>query len=279
MSLDELRACGLSRNAVATRVRNGWLHPLYRGVYAVGHNAVSVHARFVARVKSVGRGAVLSHFAAAAHWEFVDWDSRPPEVTVVSTGFRSREGIRVHCSSTLERRDVMRHEGIPITAPARTLVDLAAVVNGKVLRAAVRRALGLRRTGMRQLIGAARRLGPRRGSARLNHVLAAAAPTRSELEDVLLDLILDAGLPRPEVNRPLLLRGRRVIPDLRWPDENVVVEADGTAWHGNPIARNDDAERQELLEAAGDRVVRVTWAEVVGRPALTIARIRAAVRG
>jgi hypothetical protein len=128
------------------------LHPIYRGVYAVGHDAVSVHARFLAAVKSVGGGAVLSHFAAAAHWEFVDWDSRHPEVTVASTGFRSREGIRVHCSSVLERRDVMRHDGIPVTAPARTLVDLAAVVNEKVLRAAVRRALGLRRISIRQLM-------------------------------------------------------------------------------------------------------------------------------
>jgi very-short-patch-repair endonuclease len=70
-----------------------------------------------------------------------------------------------------------------------------------------------------------------------------------------------------------------VIPDFRWPDEHVVVEADGAAWHDNPIARNEDTERQALLEAAGDRVVRLTWADVVGRPAQTIARIRAAVHG
>ena len=52
-------------------------------------------------------------------------------------------------SSVLERRDVMRYEGIPITSPARTLVDLAAVVNEKMLRAAVRRALGLGRISIR----------------------------------------------------------------------------------------------------------------------------------
>jgi hypothetical protein len=279
LALDELRACGLSRNAVAVRVRNGWLHPLYRGVYAVGHPAVTVRARWLAAVKSIGPGAVLSHFSAAAHWKFVDWDGRQPEVTVASTGFRSPDGIRVRCSSVLERRDVMWHEGIPVTTPVRTLVDLAAVVNERMLRTAVRRALGLRRIGIRQLIGAAQRLGPRRGSAGLRRVLASAAPTRSELEDVVLDLILDAGLARPEVNGPLLLGGRRVIPDFRWPDQHVVVEADGAAWHDNPVAREEDAERQALLEAAGERVVRVTWAQAVGRPARTIARIRAAVAG
>jgi hypothetical protein len=207
LGLDELRACGLSRNAVAVRVRNGWLHPLYRGVYAVGHSAVTDEARWLAAVKSIGPGAVLSHFSAAAHWKFVDWDGRQPEVTVISTGFRSRDAVRVHCSSVLERRDVMRHEGIPVTTPVRTLVDLAAVVNERMLRTAVRRALGLRRIGIRQLIGAVRRLGPRRGSAGLRRVLASAAPTRSELEDVVLDLIVDAGLNPPEVNGPLLLGG------------------------------------------------------------------------
>jgi putative AbiEi antitoxin of type IV toxin-antitoxin system len=226
LSLAELAECGLSRDLVLSRVEKGWLHPLYRGVYAVGHPRVRLQGRLLAAVKALGADAVASHFSAAVLWGFLEWDGRHPEVTVPRKGIGHRDGIRVHCSSTLERRDLMRHQGVPITSPPRTLVDLAAVVNGRVVRAAVRRALGLRRVGMRQLIGAARRLGPRRGSARLGHVLAAAAPTRSELEDVLLDLILDAGLPRPEVNRPLSLRGRRVIPDFRWPDERR-----GSRWH------------------------------------------------
>src|SRR4051794_12324644 len=276
LGLDELRACGLSRNAIGRRVRNGWLHPIYQGVYAVGHPAVPIRARFLAAVKSVPRGAVLSHFSGAAHWEYVEWDGRHVEVTVVATGFRSREGIRVHCSSVLERRDVMRHRGIPVTSPARTLVDLAAVVNEAMLRTAVRRALGMRRVSIRQLVAARRRLGPRRGSARFDRVLRTAAPTRSELEDVVLDLIGDAGFARPEVNRPLLLAGRRVIPDFRWPEQRLVVEADGAAWHDNPVARAEDAERQALLEARGDRVLRVTWAQAVSRPGETLARIRAA---
>jgi hypothetical protein len=103
-----------------------------------------------------------------------------------------------------------------------------------------------------------------------------AAPTRTELEDVVLDLIVDGGFARPDVNKPLLLAGRRVIPDFRWPDQHVVVEADGGAWHDNAIARQDDAERQALLEAHGERVVRVSWGQAMARPAETLARIRSA---
>jgi len=61
-----------------------------------------------------------------------------------------------------------------------------------------------------------------------------------------------------------------------WPAQRLVVEADGAAWHDNPLARADDAERQKLLEAHGERVVRVTWTQVISRPLQTLARIRAA---
>lgn len=55
-----------------------------------------------------------------------------------------------------------------------------------------------------------------------------------------------------------------------------MVEADGAAWHDNPVARVDDAERQALLEAAGERVLRVTWEQAIARPGQTLARLRAA---
>jgi very-short-patch-repair endonuclease len=70
--------------------------------------------------------------------------------------------------------------------------------------------------------------------------------------------------------------GSRVVPDFRWAESRLVVEADGAAWHDSKLAREDDAERQALLEEHGDRVVRVTWTQAVSKPQQTIARIRAA---
>jgi very-short-patch-repair endonuclease len=276
LSVRELRECGLSGGELRWRVRSGWLHRIHRQVYAVGHPGITREGRFLAAVKSLGRDAVLSHFAAAALWGFVDWDGRYPEVTVPRQGIGHRDGIRVHCSAVLEPRDVMRHKQIPVTSTARTIVDLAAVGNYTLLRRAVRRGLALGRVSIRQVVATRRRLGPRRGSVNLDRVLTIAAPTRSELEDVVLDLIVDARFVRPEVNQPLLLAGRRVVPDFRWPDQQVVVEADGARWHHNPIARRDDAERQALLEAHGEHVLRITWEEALTRPRETITRINAA---
>jgi very-short-patch-repair endonuclease len=90
-----------------------------------------------------------------------------------------------------------------------------------------------------------------------------------------LDLLVEGGIAHPEVNQPLWIAGRKVLPDFCWPEQRLVLEADGADFHDHPIARADDAERQRLLEAAGWRVLRVTWAQAVGRGAETLRRVRA----
>jgi very-short-patch-repair endonuclease len=277
LSVEELRACGLRRTAISVRVQNGRLHPLHRGVYAVGHANLSLEGVFLAAVKACGAAAVLSHRAAAALWGIMPWEDRAVDVTVLGAGTRTHEGIRVRRTSWLERRDVRVRDGIPVTSVPRTLLDLATQLSSRGLRRAVREAQAQRLVSMRELTDLLGRAGHRPGTARLAQVVAEGfVPTRSELEDVVLDLILRGGLERPDVNRPLTLGGRRLVPDFRWPEERLVVEADGGAWHDHKLAREDDAERQALLEAHGERVVRVTWDQAVTRRAQTLARLVAA---
>jgi very-short-patch-repair endonuclease len=96
------------------------------------------------------------------------------------------------------------------------------------------------------------------------------------LEDAVLDLVLRGGVAHPIVNGKLVLDGRRIYPDFRWLEQGLVVEADGAAWHDHKLAREDDAERQALLESHGYRVLRVTWDQAILHPGQTLARIRAA---
>jgi very-short-patch-repair endonuclease len=277
VSLAQLRACGLSRDAVATRVRNGRLHPLHRGVYALGHPAVPLAGRFLAAVTACGPTAVLSHFSAAAHYGFLGWDERYPEVTIRGTAPRHHAGIRVHRTRIRQPDDVARRGPLRLTSPARTLLDLAAALDERALRRAVREAQSLGCVSTREILATLDRLGSRSGAPRLSALVRQGdAPTRSELEDVVLDLIAGGGLEHPQVNRPLWLAGRRVVPDFRWPEQRLIVEADGAAWHNGRLARGDDAGRQALLEAHGERVVRVTWDQAVGARAQTLARLRAA---
>jgi hypothetical protein len=257
---------------VLRRERSGGLIRRYRGVYVLGWFADAPEARALAAVKAAGPGAVLSHRAAAWLWGFLEDDEPRPEVTVPSPRDPKTPGVLVH-RGRLIRRETVRHRKVPITVPARTIIDLAAVVSEQTLRQAVRRAQGHRRLSLPSLLEAMNALGPRRGFAALRRVIATGpAPTRSVLEDVVLDLLLAGGFEHPDVNKPLVVAGRRVVPDFRWPKQRLILEADGAGWHDQLI----DDERQTLLEAHGERVLRVTWAQAVGRPQAVITSLAAA---
>lgn len=277
LSCDELRRCGLSRKMIAERVHRAHLHRLNHGVYAVGHTNVPLEGRFLAAVKACGHGAVLSHFSAAVLWEMVEWDDRRPEVTVRDTTPRVHPGVLVHRTRYLEPRDRRRRKGIPVTSPARTALDVASILPTHSARRAVRQALSKRWLAARDLVDILARQSRRPGAKTLRRIIASGpAPTRSVLEDVVLDLILGAGLERPDVNVPIVVDGSKVIPDFRWPQRRLVVEADGAAWHENQLAREDDSHRQALLEANGERVIRISWQQAVAQRSQTISRLRAA---
>jgi very-short-patch-repair endonuclease len=277
LSARELAECGLSHDAIMRRARRGALNRIHRGVYAVGHSRPPPEGMLLAAVKACGPGAVASHASAAWLWGLVERAGAKPEVTVPGPSALAHAGIDGHRTAILEQDDRALLRGVPVTAPARTLIDLAGRFSRQPLRRAVRQAQSLGLVSPGELLEAIERLGPRRGSRMLAEIVATGpAPTRSGLEDVVLELLLNGGLAHPDVNKPLFLDGHRVIPDFRWPDQALVLEADSRKWHENQTAREDDAERQALLEAHGERVVRVTWAQAVWRPHQTLARVRRA---
>src|SRR3954471_18596619 len=73
LTLENLRACGFSYRQVQGRVRQGLLHPLYKGVYAWGHHNIPTEGRFLAAVLACGPYAVLSHYSGAALQALVKW--------------------------------------------------------------------------------------------------------------------------------------------------------------------------------------------------------------
>jgi hypothetical protein len=275
LSLDELKECGLDEDAVARRVDRGRLHRIHRGVYAVGHPGLTREGRWLAAVKACGEGALLCRHAAGMHYGFITFEDHDPQV--LAEGPRRVKGVRPYVTRDLHELDRWRHRGIPVTTPERTLLDLAATLPDIALRRAMSRAQSLRLTHPRRLAAILDRTNSRPGRKRYARVLAARPPaTRSELEDRVHDLIIAAGFAPPDVNEPLHIAGRRLLPDFRWPEQRLIVEADGRRWHDNPQARADDAERQALLEAHGERVIRVDWRQATVHIAQTQARLSAA---
>lgn len=271
----QLLACGLTSDAITVRTRRCTLHRVYRGIYSVVHpDALTLHGRLTAAVLACGPGAVLSHHAAAAWWELVAWDGRDPEVTVPRDGGRRIDGIRVHRSRCLDGRDVWTRSAIRITSPARTALDVAAQLRRSALRRMLRQAQAEGRLSVGQLRDAHSRAAHHAGARALLAVIDdGPMPTRSAAEDLLLDLVGDAGLPVPEVN-PLLSLGRSaVMPDVLWRARRLVVEVDGARFHSSAIAQREDARRQAVLEAHGYRVLRVTYEQLTREPEQTTARI------
>ena len=263
VDLDDLRACGLSQQAVTKRIRAGRLYRFHRGVYAVVPNP-PLEGCFLAAVKACGPGAALSHYAAAALYGWVKWDGRTIEVTAPTN--RRHPHIRTHRSRDVTRVYV---KGIPVTTPAQTVIDLSAETRLKPLRRAVNEALNQRRIRPSDLV-----TRDHRGAARLRAILATAAPTRNEYEDLVLVTLHLHGIPPPLVNR----RRGAYVPDFEWRAERLILEADSVRYHEHLLARADDDARQAVLEAEGFTVLRTTWREVTTRPDRVVARVRAALR-
>ena len=256
----QLRAAGISRGLVDFRLAEGRLHIVHRGVYAVGHAAVSGRGRLMAAVLALGPGAVLSHGSAAMLWGLLaDWRGAA-HVTVPGRGARGRRsGIIVHRVHEIERAEL---DGIPVTTLPQTLLDLASTTSERTLTRAVERAEAARLLDLGALepLLATTRPGVRALRATLE--LYDDAPTRSELERRFLELCRDHDVPRPEVN--VWLEGYEV--DFLWRSERLIVETDGLEWHGTHAARERDLERDAALALAGFQTQRFTWRLTTQQP-------------
>jgi hypothetical protein len=273
----QLLHLGLSADAIHRRVKAGRLHALHRGVYAVGHRVVSAEGRWYAAVFAAGTGAVLSHASAAAAWELRTQGGGRIDVIVGPGGRARRKGLRLHRCSSVPVDEVTTRSGIPITTPARTVLDLAATgLDGRPLEAVLDRAERLRLLDFAKLQQLLRRYPGRPGTpslqATLSRYTAGTIVTRSELEERFLGLCDRFGLPRPNVNT--VIEGEEV--DFLWPDCALIVEVDGYEWHRSPSAFTSDRERDVQLVLAGFRVLRFTWAQVTGRPNYVARAVRQA---
>jgi hypothetical protein len=259
----DLLAAGVTSRAIRHRVVRQRLHVLYRGVYAHGRRALTTDGRRIAAVLAAGQDAALSHRAAAAVWEL-----RPSAaLELTSAGDRrGREGFTVH-HLPLPPDEVTSVRGIPVTTVPRTLFDLAAVLPKSQVERAINQAEIRRLMDPLSLADLVDRHPGRKGITMIKAILEDGAPiTRSELEVRFLSFLKKAGLPRPEVNVPLLVAGRWIECDCVWRDRGVIVELDGLAAHGTAAAFERDRARDRMLHARGWRSVRITWRQLHREP-------------
>jgi hypothetical protein len=226
----------------------------------------------MAALLSAGPDAVLSHQSAAWLWGISGWPPPLPEVVVRLTVRHTRTDIRIHSSRLLVSDDATIHEGIPVTAVPRTLLDLAGAAQGNV-RWALPRA---KRLGLLDLIAIdamLKRSRGLRGVARLRLAMEryrSKAFTRSDLERDFLALVKRAHLPPPAMN--LFIAGYEI--DAYWSEFRFAVELDTYDYHGDEISFEEDRLRQEDLKLSGIEMVRITGERMDREPRAVIARLR-----
>jgi len=275
VSRRQLFVLGLGRGAIFHRLARGRLHEVHRGVYAVGHPLLSDRGRWMAAVLAGPPGTFLSHRSAAALWEIRSHRGGRAEVTCRQR-MHGAPGIVRH-RALLPEDEVTRVDRIPVTTVARTILDLAAVLDCRRVERALNetevRGLG----GDLALADLVRRYPGRRGIACIRGLVQAGAGvalTRSELEERFLALVSDHGLPQPLVNAGLFAGGRWYEADSLWREQRLVVELDGRAVHATRSAFERDRARDRALQVAGWRVVRVTWRQLDSEPEAVVADLR-----
>jgi very-short-patch-repair endonuclease len=256
----QLLDLGFHPQAIKHRLTTGRLHPVWRGVYAVGRPQVTGHGRWMAAVLACGPHAVLSHGSAAALWEIGHEWRGLIDVSVHARGTRCRTGIAIHRRAALAAQDLTEHSGIPVTAPIRTLVDLAARLGRGRLERAVREADQRGLTDPEELRSALDDMRGQRGVGVLRAALdrRTFVLTDSELERRFLPIARAAGLPPPQTQ--CVVNGFRV--DFFWPDLGLVVETDGLRYHRTPAQQSADRLRDQVHTAAGLTPLRFTHAQI-----------------
>ncbi len=260
VSYRQLQRLGLTRHEIGDRVRAGRLHPIHHGVYAVGHRHLSREGRFIAAVLSAGDEAVLSHRSAAALWDLLE--TRGPRIDVTTPAHRRGDrALHLH-QHALRPLDTTTRQGIPVTKPLRTILDLAACVPQPQLERAVRQAVYRRLTITAALAAAVEQRAGRRGTRSLRttliHLGEAPGLTRSVLEEQFLPFLRRHRLPMPELNVAMQIGDEPIEADCLWRDQRVIIELDGRDGHDSTPAFESDRARDLALAAAGWRPGRVT---------------------
>lgn len=264
VSRAQLDSLGYSDDAIDGATAIGRLHRVHQTVFAVGHAGLSRHGKSLAAVLARGEGAVLSFQSAAWLWGIEGTLDLPVEVSVSWRGHH-RDKLRVHHCPALRDEDTTIFERVPVTAVPRTLLDLASAVKPRRLERALDRAerLDLLDLDAVDRLLAALPTHPSRGKlTRVIDVHREPAFARSRGEKRFLQLLREAGLPRPHVNT--WVEGYEV--DLYFERERFAVELDSWDAHKTRRSFAEDRKRQEDLMMVGIEMIRITGTRLAREP-------------
>jgi len=256
-------SAGFTDRMIRGRLDLGLWRAMHRGVYALAAAPGTLQTRVLAAC--LATDGVASGRTAAAVWRLPGGQASPIEVAVMSDRRRSRPSVLVRRSRAPLAGDIVALEGVPVTNPSRTIVDLAGCVGAVTLEAAVVDVLARELTTLDRLgdrISREQHRG-RAGIATLRKVLAAQDPavagTRSHLEPRFLRLFRSLSLPEPIPQAEIRLpNGEVVRPDFVYPDARVVIEVNSRRWHAGRAKTEADLRRETKIALDGYTILHFT---------------------
>lgn len=279
---DEALALGMTETTLRRRVAEGVFVRLRPGVLALP-GAPDPH---ILDLQTACRklGAVVSHQSAAYIHDLDRSRHVKPTVSVERNRTKDLAGVTVHQLNDVKASHIAEVDGLRVTSPERTIIDLAAVISERHLTRIIDNGLAARVIDLDRLQELFAELGRRGkpGTAVLRGLLEArgadyVAPD-SELERQLVLLIEGAGLPPPvrQFRAPWLrpINGRV---DLAYPDSRLLIEGDSRRWHMLAEAFETDRLRDNAAQLAGWRILRFTWDEITDHPERVVSTIRRAL--
>jgi hypothetical protein len=256
----QLLALGFNAREIEHRVSRGRLHLVMRGVYAVGWPKLTRERRWMAAVLACGDEAVLSHRSAAALWGIGTERSGVIDISVMRRAELRRSGLRVRGRPTLTAADTTSRDGIPVTGPVQTLVDLATDLDPLGLERAVNEADKRDLVDPESLRAKLDLRAGEPGAPLLRRLLDKRTfrLSDSDLEILFRPIAAGAGLPPPLTKQ--MVNGFEV--DFYWPNLGLVVETDGLRYHRTPSTQTRDARRDRAHVLAGMTPLRFTHYEI-----------------
>jgi len=280
-STQEAVALGLAKATLSRRVSDGIFVRVAPGVLALPGTATRSDIEMRAAVKTLG--AVVSHQTAARIHGLHPIEDTPPNVTVSHRGTHTFPGVIVHQSTDLLDEHVVEVSGMRVTTPPRTVVDLSKVYSARRLERIVENALVAGKIDLDDLVELTTAL-TRRGKVGIKRMrcvienLTGHALSESELERLLVELIVNAGLPEPvkQFHAPWLKRLNGRV-DLAYPRYRILIEGDSRRWHGTFDAFENDRTRDNAAQIAGWIILRITWRMLQNEPSRVIQTVKAAL--
>jgi hypothetical protein len=276
----------LTDSAIRTRLSTGTWIAVHAEVFRHVAFPVSHEQRLLAAVLATGPGSAVSHRAALACHGLRGYDNRLVEVSRPTAVDQPLVGVRLHRSSDLGPEWIAESDGMPVTTPARTLVDLGSVVGPGVVRWCMEEWLSDRLVTIDALRGALDALG-RRGRSGVgvlrrvleDRVLIDLIPD-SRVEVLLVEVLLAHGLPEPAFHYLVEVGGRAIAEiDVSYPQHKIAIEVDGYGVHlRSQDTFENDRRRQNELEILGWAVLRFTRRALRDRPDRVADQVRRLLR-